>query len=209
MSACFIHEGDLVQPGQLLAQLDASEDRVKLAQAEAALAQARRDLAEAEFRNDPSAAGQAKTRADLHNAEVTLEQQRVNESQLRAPIGGMMVTPKVEDGAGTMVHPGEGFCEIVAQDRMAAEMSVPETDLPLLGEGNSVALKLNAFPATTFKGRSSELAPKRSRTRVTNIFSSARFSIIPARAPATEWWVERGFVPAAGGSRAGGIRLAM
>jgi RND family efflux transporter MFP subunit len=148
----FVHEGDLVEPGQLLAQLDASEDRIALAQAESALAQARRDSAEAEFRNDPSAAGQAKIRADLHTAEVTLEQQRVNDSQLRAPIAGMIVTPKVEDRAGTMVHPGEAFCEIVAQDRMAAEMSVPETDLPLLAAGNDVALKLNAFPTTTFKG---------------------------------------------------------
>ena len=148
----FVHEGDLVQPGQLIAQLDASEDRVALAQAEAALAQARRDSAEAEFRNDPSAAGQAKIRADLHAAEVTLEQQRVNDSQLRAPIGGVIVPPKVEDRAGTMVHPGEAFCEIVSQDRMAAEMSVPETDLPLLAAGNDVALKLNAFPTTTFKG---------------------------------------------------------
>ena len=148
----FIHEGDLVQPGQLLAQLDASEDRVALAQAEAALAQARRDLAEAEFRNDPSAAGQAKIRSELHAAEVTLEQQRIDSSQLRAPIGGLIVTPKVEDRMGTMVHPGDAFCEIVAQDRMAAEMSIPETDLPLLATGNDVALKLNAYPAITFKG---------------------------------------------------------
>jgi RND family efflux transporter MFP subunit len=148
----FVHEGDLVQQGQPLAQLDASEDRVRLAQAEAALAQSRHDLAEAEFRNDPSAAGQAKIRTDLHAAEVTLEQQRVSDSLLRAPIGGVIVTPRIEDRLGTMVHPGEGFCEIVEQDRMAAEMSVPETDLPLLSTGNPVALKLNALPAVTFKG---------------------------------------------------------
>jgi GAF domain-containing protein len=148
----FVREGDLVQPGQLLAQLDASEHRVKLAQAEAAFAQARRELAEAEFHNDPSAAGQAKIRADLHAAEVALEQQRMNEAQLRAPIAGVVVTPKVEEKTGTMLRPGEGFCEIVAQDRMAAEMSVSETDLPLLRSGNRVALKLNAFPATTFHG---------------------------------------------------------
>lgn len=148
----FIHEGDFVQPGQSLAQLDANEDRVRLAQAEAAEAQARRELAEAEFRNDPSAAGQAQIRADLHAAEVAFEQQRVNESLLRAPIAGVIVTPKIEDRVGTMIHSGEGFCEIVEQNRLAAEMSVAETDLPLLGMGNPVALKLNAFPAVTFRG---------------------------------------------------------
>jgi GAF domain-containing protein/multidrug resistance efflux pump len=148
----FVHEGDAVQPGQVLAQLDDGDDRVKLAEAESALSQARRELAEAEFHNDPSAAGQAKLRADLHEAEVQLEQQRVAASELRSPIAGVVVTPKIEEKRGTMVKPGDSFAEIVGQDRIAAEMSVAETDLELVRPGNSVALKLNAFPTTTFQG---------------------------------------------------------
>ncbi len=148
----FVHEGDTVQPGQVLAQLDNSDDRVKLAQAQEALAQARHQLAESEFRNDPSAAGQAKIQADLHQAEVDLEQQRVSESVLRAPIAGLVVTAKIEDKTGAYLHPGETFGEIVAQDRMAVEMSVPETDLTLVKPGAKTALKLNAFPTTTFQG---------------------------------------------------------
>jgi RND family efflux transporter MFP subunit len=148
----FVHEGDAVKPGQVLAQLDESEDRVKLAEADAALSQARRELAEAEFRNDPSAAGQAQLRNQLYYAEVALEQQRINEARLTSPIGGIVVTPKVEEKTGTMLKAGDTFCEIVAQDRMAAEMSVPETDLPLVQPGEKIALKLNAFPTITFNG---------------------------------------------------------
>ena len=148
----FVHEGELVKRGQLLGQLYNGEDRVRLAQAEAALSQARRDLAEAEFRNDPAAAGQAKIRADLHAAEVQLEQQRVAAAQLASPIAGIVVTPKIEEKAGAMVKPGEEFCEVVEQDRMAAEMSVPEADLSLIRPGKNVALKLNAYPTKTFEG---------------------------------------------------------
>jgi RND family efflux transporter MFP subunit len=148
----FVHEGDAVKSGQVLAQLDDSEDRVKLAEADASLSQARRELAEAEFRNDPSAAGQAQLRNQLYYAEVALEQQRINEARLTSPIGGIVVTPKVEDKTGTMLKAGDTFCEIVAQDRMAAEMSVPETDLPLVQPGEKIALKLNAFPTITFTG---------------------------------------------------------
>jgi GAF domain-containing protein/multidrug resistance efflux pump len=148
----FVREGDRVQAGQVLAQLDDGDDRVKLAQAEAALAQARRELADAEFRNDPSAAGQAEIRAEQHEAEVQLERQRVADSQLRSPIAGMVITPKVEEKSGTMVKPGESFAEVVGQDRMAAEMSVPEGDLELVRPGKNVALKFNAFPTTTFEG---------------------------------------------------------
>jgi RND family efflux transporter MFP subunit len=149
----YVHEGDAVQAGQLLAQVDDGEDRVRLAQAEASLSQARRDLAEAEFRNDPSAAGQAKIRSDLYSAQVNLEQQRVAAAQLKAPIAGIVVTPKVEEKAGTMLKPGDAFCEIVEHDKMAAEMSVPETDLIFVRPGKQVALKLNAFPTLTFTGR--------------------------------------------------------
>jgi RND family efflux transporter MFP subunit len=148
----FVHEGDLVQAGQVVAQLDASDDQVKLAEADAALAQSRRELAEAEFHNDPSAAGQAKIRSDMHQAQVEFEQQRAAESQLRSPIAGMVITPKVQDKTGSMVKPGETFCEIVEQDRMAAEMSVPENDLALVQPGKKVVVKLNAYPTTTFDG---------------------------------------------------------
>lgn len=147
-----VHEGDVVAPGQLLAQLDDGDDAVKLAQAQAALAQARHDSAEAEFKNDSSAIGQANIRADLHAAEVQLEQERVSEAELRAPIAGVVVTRNVEQRTGTMLKPGEAFCEIVEADRMATEMSVPETDLGLVRLGRTVALKLNAFPTATFAG---------------------------------------------------------
>jgi RND family efflux transporter MFP subunit len=148
----FVHEGDTVQWGQILAQLDDGDDLVKLAQAQAALAQARHDLAEAEFRNDGSTAGQAKIRADMHTVEVQLEQERVSQAQLRAPIAGVVVTPKVEERVGTMLAPGMAFCEIVAADRMAADVSVPEADLGLVRPGRNAALKFNAFPTVTFAG---------------------------------------------------------
>jgi GAF domain-containing protein/multidrug resistance efflux pump len=148
----FVREGDRVQQGQVLAELDNGEDRVKLAQSAAALSQARHDLNEAEFRNDPSAAGQAQLSADLHGAEVQYEQQRIEEAQLRAPIDGVVVTPRVEERIGTLLKPGEPFGEVVEYDRMAAEMSVPESDLALIRTGKHVAIKLNAFPTDTFEG---------------------------------------------------------
>jgi membrane fusion protein (multidrug efflux system) len=148
----YVREGDFVEAGQTLSLLENGEHRVKLVEAEAAMGAAGHDLAQAEFRNDPFAAGQAKIRADMHAAEVQFEQQRVAGSELRAPIAGMVVTPKVEERTGMMLKPGEGFCEIVAQDELAADMSVPETDLALLKLGDRVALKFNARPMTTFHG---------------------------------------------------------
>lgn len=148
----YVREGQQVRLGQLLAQLDVSDDQMKLARAEADLAQAQHAIAAAEFRNDPAAAAAARIQSEMHAAEVSFEQQRLNDADLRAPIQGVIVTPKVEQKIGTMLRPGEGFCEIVDNRHMAAEMSVPETELPLLRPGNRVALKLNAYPSVTFSG---------------------------------------------------------
>jgi RND family efflux transporter MFP subunit len=148
----FVKEGDSVKLGDALAQINDGEDRIKLAQAQAALESARRDLGEAEFRNDPAAAGQAKARADLHLEEVQLEQKRLAEATLHAPLAGIVVTPKLEEKVGTMLKPGEALAEIVEQDNMAAELYVPETDLPLVHAGRGTSLKLNSFPTRTFQG---------------------------------------------------------
>ncbi|HKW87548.1 MAG TPA: GAF domain-containing protein [Candidatus Acidoferrales bacterium] len=147
-----VHEGSEVQPGDLLATLDSSADRVTLAQAETSLALAQRDLADAEYRRDPAAAGEARLKAGLYEAQVNLEQKRVNAAQLLAPISGVVVTPKTEQRTGTMLAPGDAFCELVDQAHMAVEMNVPETDLPLLRAGNPVAFKLNALPTLTIQG---------------------------------------------------------
>jgi GAF domain-containing protein/multidrug resistance efflux pump len=148
----FVHEGDVVTQNQVLAQLDDGEDRVKLDRARSDFSIAQHDLAEAEFRRDLTAESQARLRAGAAQAEVRLEEQRVAGAQLRAPIDGVVVTPKIEEKTGAMLREGQAFCEIVEQQRMAVNMNVSETDLNLVRAGKSVALKLNAFPTDTFTG---------------------------------------------------------
>lgn len=148
-----VWEGKRVEKGEVLAQLDDGEDRVKLAQAQSNLAQAKRDLADAEFHRDLAAAGQARLRTEMYQTEVNLEQERVEKSRLRAPISGIIVTPKVEEKTGKLLTSGEAFCELVDQERMAVEMNVPESDVALVQPGRPVALKLNAYPTATFDGQ--------------------------------------------------------
>ena len=148
-----VWEGKHVEKGEVLARLDDSEDRIKLAQAQANFALARRDLSEAEFRRDLTAAGQARLRAEMYQAEVNLEQERVDKSQLRSPITGIIITPKVEEKAGKMLAAGDPFCELVEQDRIAVELNVPESEVAFVRSDNDVALKLNAFPTSTFAGK--------------------------------------------------------
>lgn len=155
-----VHEGQTVAAGAVLGEIDASDDRVRLEQAQADLAQAKRQLGEAEAQRDLGAASQARLRIQMHQAEVDLYRERVEKAELRAPISGVVVTPKVEEKVGKLLTPGEPFCELVDLAHMAVEMNVPETDVDLVAAGRPVALKLNAYPTDTFAGTVERVSAK-------------------------------------------------
>ena len=110
----------------------------------------------------------------MHQAQVDLEQQRLAESQLRSPIAGMVITAKVQDKAGSMLKPGDPFCEIVEADRMAVEMSVPEKDLALVQPGKKVVVKLNAYPDDDVRRRGGAHRSANPSRGGRTIFSGAR-----------------------------------
>jgi RND family efflux transporter MFP subunit len=148
-----VREGQVVEADAVLAELDDTDDRIRLARAEADLGMARRDLAEAEARRDLALATQARLRMEKHQAEAVLYRERVERARLRAPIAGVVVTPKVEEKVGKLLAAGETFCELVALDRMAVDMNVPETEVALVREQNAVTIKLNTYPADVFRGQ--------------------------------------------------------
>jgi len=148
----FVHEGDSVAAGAPLAQMDDSEIRVRLAAAQASLALARHDMAEAAERRDLTASGKAGLRMEIAQAAVNLETDKLAHARLVAPIAGVVVTPKVEEKTGHLVARGETFCELVDPSQMAADVLFPETDVPLVNAGAGVAMKVNALPTVTFHG---------------------------------------------------------
>lgn len=147
-----VREGDRVEAGAVLAELQSGDDRVRLERALASLAQARSQLAEAEGRRDLGAATQARLEMQMHEAEVALYRERVEKASLRSSIAGIVVTPKVEEKVGQLLEPGDTFCELVNNEKMAAELNVPEAQVDLVQPGSRVALKLNTFPTHTFEG---------------------------------------------------------
>jgi RND family efflux transporter MFP subunit len=195
----FVHEGDKVTAGELLAQMNDSESRVKLAEAQANLGLARRDLADAESRGDLGAAATARLHAQMHQTAANLYQEKVEKAQLRAPLAGVIVTPKVEEFTGKMLAPGDRFCEVMEPDEMAAEMNVAETDIALVRPGGSVALKLNAFPAHTYEGRVERVATKTIAAEGEQFFVARALFVNPPDRHARDGMVGRAKISARGG----------
>jgi len=147
-----VREGDKVAGGAVLAELDDTDNRLRLGQAQTDLALGWRDLQDAGARGDLGAAAQARLRMEIAQEEVSLFRQKVEQARLRSPIAGVIVTPKVEEKVGKLLTRGEQFCELVDPVQMAVEMNVPETEEALIRPPAPVALKLNSFPTRTFQG---------------------------------------------------------
>lgn len=94
-----VREGDRVQKGQLLAQLDAREREAQLAQARAVLQQAREALREAESNLKASLPTVRGATADVARARATLEEAQLNFDRTQALASGGAAPPQQLDAA--------------------------------------------------------------------------------------------------------------
>ena len=156
----FVHEGQTVKKGQLLAEMEAWNLRSGLSEAqskyESALLQMNRALAA----NDGTQAGEHRVQADYWKAEVDRARQMLDKAELRAPIDGMIATPHVENFTGRKLEQGDLFAEIVDTSQATADVAIDDVDAGLLKVGQKAVVKLNSYPTRTFHGDVLIVSPK-------------------------------------------------
>lgn len=155
-----VREGQAVQKGQVLGEMEVWNFRSALAESqskyESALLQMNRALAA----NDGSEAGVRRVQADYWKAEVGREQQMLDKTQMRSPISGIVATPHVDLFAGRKLAPGETFAEVVDLSRAMVDVAIDGVDAGLLKQNERASIKLNSFPTRTFHGVVEIVSPK-------------------------------------------------
>jgi len=148
----FVHEGQRVTRGDVLADLDDWPYRSALAEAEAKYQTASSEANRALASNDGSEAGIQRVQASYWAAEMERDHRRLEETHLRALFDGWVTTPHVEDMAGRHLSVGDTLAEIVDSSRATVDVGCSEQDVVLLRRGAAVAIKLAGYPASTFRG---------------------------------------------------------
>jgi len=156
----FVREGEHVQPGQKLAEMESWNFRSALAAAQSKYETAMLEMNKALAANDGTQAGVRRVQADYWKAELERAKQMVERTELRSPIEGVVATPHVEEFAGRKLEPGDSFAEVVDASQAVIDVAVDDTDAGLLKAGQSAVVKLNSFPTRTFHGQVAVVSPK-------------------------------------------------
>jgi RND family efflux transporter MFP subunit len=158
-----VREGDRVQAGQLIGHLDATEFQLKLRQAEdqANAAQAQLDIAQKTLDNnkalvdqgfisrtalDTSVSSHAGARASLQAAKAAadLARKAVADSEIRAPIAGLVAVRAVQPGERVPLD--SKLVEIVDLSRIELEAAVAPEDVLALRVGQRARVQIDGLP---------------------------------------------------------------
>lgn len=155
-----VDEGDVLEPGQVLAVLRDDDLSISLQEAEAERATAVRTAASARARGDESSARLAQISADELTGRVELLSDQLERTKLRAPVGGVVLTMRPWERVGEWLDRGETFVMLGRVDDLELEARVPQRHIDRVRVGQRVRLKVEARPELTFAGRVTEIAPQ-------------------------------------------------
>ena len=155
-----VREGDAVSAGTILATLSDWQYRAQLAAAQAKYDTAVSQMNRALNGNDGGEAGIQRIQADYWASELARARQRLERTQLRSPINGVVATAHVEDLVGRKLLPGDTFAEVVDTSRAMVDVAIDADDVLLLHSGEKASIKLEGFPTRTFRGVVTVVSPR-------------------------------------------------
>lgn len=157
-----VEEGNYVQVGQTLAQIDARELEAQVKSAQASL-----DLAESTAKRSDelyrqrivTALEYERDRAALSSAQASLEQlkTRLGYATIKSPINGVVTEKRLE--AGDIVSPQTRLFSVAETSTLVSRVMVSELEVPLIKQGAAVDVSVDALGGARVPGRIRRVFP--------------------------------------------------
>jgi len=166
----YVEEGDHVQAGQILAQLDDRQLRLQAAQTSAALAKTDRDFnrqVELNKKGLVSTGAFESLKYDLDNARAADDIARLNlsYSAIRAPFAGIVSSRYIKLGQELAI--GNKIFRVTDPTPLKANVFVPERELARLKPGQSATISVDALAGRSFPATVHLVAPTVDATTAT------------------------------------------
>lgn len=142
-----------------LERLRGEQRQGSLAGAQAGVAAAQANLARALA--DPSAATLSGALAQVSAAEAGLEAARLNldKATLTAPFAGVVSIVGIDEGDSVTGGPGQPAVQVVDISELRVTVSIADTDVARVREGQRAEVVVDALPGTAFTGMVTYIAP--------------------------------------------------
>lgn len=131
-------------------QLRACESELASKRAAAAEARAQLTIVSAGARPEEVQAAEARLRRTA--ADVEEIQTRLDQTVIRSPIAGRVITPRFRERLHERVAAGAVICEVARLDVMRVEIHVPESEMDLPVVGQLLTVRFVNIPERTFQG---------------------------------------------------------
>lgn len=146
INSVLIKEGDRVNKGDVVAELDTSSLRLSLAEAESQLAIAERKIVEARAEKDSFELSNAMIQRESALAKVSKLQVDLNNASITAPISGVVLNTNMGELIGRQFGTGSEIFRIADPDRFRLVVHVAEEDVMDVKVGQEVRAVLRARP---------------------------------------------------------------
>jgi len=154
-----VEAGEIVTEGQVVARMDGRQLRIELAGLQAEHQGARRKSDSSRAIGEVAQSQIAKTEMRRLAAQIELTRNRMQDLEVRSPMAGIIVAGDLEKAEGAPLETGQTLFEVAPLENMVAEIGVPESEIQYINDGDSVTLKLNAFPFQSWTGKVERIHP--------------------------------------------------
>lgn len=154
-----VRPGSKVVAGQVLARLDSNELELSRLDAQGQLAEAVVRADESLRAGKFAEAEQAGAQADQARARVDLLTRRIEQSVIRAPIDGTVLSGDPRDRVGSSVKLGDALFELATLDDMLVLARVDDRDIALVRAEQTGQVATKAFPARYLGFRVERIVP--------------------------------------------------
>lgn len=153
-----VREGSPVRQGDILAVLRATPLAAEREAKAADGATADRMASLAASRGDAAEERLQRIRGDALRRELSLLDEELGLTTVRAPGPGQVLTPRVEERAGSSLAEGDPLLVIGRTDTLELEFGVTQQDILRVRPGQGVRLRVDALPSETFVGQVTSIA---------------------------------------------------
>ena len=154
-----VREGTPVARGAAIAQLRDIELRSARTAAAAAVVASDRAASLAASRGDAAEERLQRLRSETLRQEVALLDEELAAATIRAPVAGIVLTPRPEERVGSHLDAGDLMVTVGRTDSLELEFGIDQRDIARVELGDEVRLRVDAMPQRTFTGRVVSLGP--------------------------------------------------